>query len=31
MCGHCNIGKEFVCKDGPVFTLDTLNQMPREY
>ncbi len=31
MCGHCNIGKEFVCKDGPVFTLDQLNQMPKEY
>ncbi|MBF0225096.1 MAG: FAD/NAD(P)-binding protein [Desulfobacterales bacterium] len=31
MCGRCNIGKEFVCKDGPVFTLDQLNKMPREY
>ena len=31
MCGHCNVGKEFVCKDGPVFTLAQLNQMPREY
>jgi len=31
MCGHCNIGKEFVCKDGPVFTLDQLNEMPKEY
>jgi sulfhydrogenase subunit gamma (sulfur reductase) len=31
MCGRCNIGKEFVCKDGPVFTLAQLNQMPREY
>ena len=31
MCGHCNIGKDFVCKDGPVFTLDQLNQMPKEY
>jgi sulfite reductase subunit B len=19
-CGHCNIGKKYVCKDGPVFT-----------
>ncbi len=28
MCGRCNIGKEFVCKDGPVFTLDQLNQTP---
>jgi len=28
MCGRCNIGKEFVCKDGPVFTLEQLNQTP---
>ncbi len=31
MCGHCNIGKEYVCKDGPVFTLEELNKTPREY
>jgi len=31
MCGRCNIGKEFVCKDGPVFTLAQLNQTPKEY
>ncbi|MGM0453963.1 MAG: FAD/NAD(P)-binding protein [Thermodesulfobacteriota bacterium] len=31
MCGHCNIGKELVCKDGPVFTLEQLNQTPKEY
>ena len=31
MCGRCNIGKEFVCKDGPVFTLEQLNRTPREY
>ena len=31
MCGRCNIGKEFVCKDGPVFTLAELNATPREY
>ena len=31
MCGRCNIGKELVCKDGPVFTLDELNKTPREY
>ena len=31
MCGRCNIGKEFVCKDGPVFTLEELNRTPREY
>jgi len=31
ICGRCNIGKEFVCKDGPVFTLAMLNEMPKEY
>ena len=31
MCGRCNIGKELVCKDGPVFTLDEINQTPKEY
>ncbi len=31
MCGRCNIGKDFVCKDGPVFTLAQLNTMPKEY
>jgi sulfhydrogenase subunit gamma (sulfur reductase) len=31
MCGRCNIGKEFVCKDGPVFTLAQLDRMPKEY
>jgi NAD(P)H-flavin reductase len=31
MCGRCNIGREFVCKDGPVFTLEELNKTPREY
>ena len=31
LCGRCNIGKDFVCKDGPVFTLEQLNRMPKEY
>lgn len=31
MCGRCNIGKELVCKDGPIFTLDQINRTPREY
>jgi len=31
MCGRCNIGKELVCRDGPVFTLSQLNQTPKEY
>jgi len=31
MCGRCNVGQEFVCKDGPVFTLAQLDVMPKEY
>ena len=31
ICGRCNIGEKYVCKDGPVFTLDQLKQMPPEY
>ena len=31
MCGRCNIGGKYVCKDGPVFTLAQLNEMPDEY
>ncbi len=30
-CGRCNVGKVYVCKDGPVFTLAQLNQLPPEY
>ncbi len=30
-CGRCNVGKYYVCKDGPVFTLSQLNNMPAEY
>lgn len=30
-CGRCNIGKQYVCKDGPVFTCDQLDEMPDEY
>ena len=31
MCGRCNIGTEYVCKDGPVFTLAQLSSLPGEY
>ena len=30
-CGRCNIGDKYVCKDGPVFTLEELQGMPSEY
>jgi len=30
-CGRCNIGDKYVCKDGPVFRCDQLDEMPGEY
>ena len=30
-CGRCNVGKYFVCKDGPVFTYKQLKELPDEY
>ena len=30
-CGRCNIGDQYVCKDGPVFRCDQLAQLPDEY
>ncbi|MFC1907090.1 FAD/NAD(P)-binding protein [Chloroflexota bacterium] len=30
MCGRCNIGHKYICKDGPVFTLSDLNELPGE-
>lgn len=31
MCGRCNIGHKYVCKDGPVFSLAELKELPGEY
>ena len=31
MCGRCNVGRELVCHDGPVFTLAELNRTPGEF
>jgi NAD(P)H-flavin reductase len=31
ICGRCNIGDQYVCKDGPVFSLAQLNKLPNEY
>ena len=30
-CGRCNIGDKYVCKDGPVFRFDELDELPSEY
>jgi NAD(P)H-flavin reductase len=26
LCGHCQLGPEFICKDGPVLRYDRLRQ-----
>ena len=31
MCGRCNIGDQYVCKEGPVFSLARLKELPPEY
>jgi sulfhydrogenase subunit gamma (sulfur reductase) len=31
ICGRCNIGDQYVCKDGPVFSLAQINELPQEY
>ncbi len=28
ICGHCNIGKYYVCKDGPVFNYSLIKDIP---
>jgi NAD(P)H-flavin reductase len=30
-CGRCNIGSKYVCKDGPVFRFDEVDELPPEY
>ncbi len=30
-CGRCNVGSKYVCKDGPVFRMDELSELPDEY
>ncbi|MGA1825093.1 MAG: FAD/NAD(P)-binding protein [bacterium] len=29
-CGRCAIGPHFICKDGPIFTLKEIKQMPEQ-
>lgn len=31
LCGRCNIGPKFVCKDGPIFTLKVLRELTDAY
>lgn len=30
LCGRCNIGSRYVCRDGPVFSLAELSELPQE-
>jgi NAD(P)H-flavin reductase len=30
-CGRCNCGPVYVCKEGPVFTLEQLKSLPSDY
>jgi sulfhydrogenase subunit gamma (sulfur reductase) len=30
-CGRCNVGRVFVCRDGPVFSAAELRTLPKDY
>lgn len=30
LCGRCNLGHKYICKDGPVFTLKQLKELPSD-
>jgi NAD(P)H-flavin reductase len=30
-CGRCNVGSHYVCKEGPVLTMDTLRGLPLDF
>ena len=30
-CGRCNVGSQYICVDGPVFTRTQLRQLPQEW
>ena len=30
-CGRCNVANKYICKDGPVFRFDELDELPDEY
>ena len=30
-CGRCNCGPVYVCKEGPIFTLEQLHRLPLDY
>ncbi len=30
LCGRCNIGSKYVCRDGPVFSYDEIQRLPAD-
>jgi len=30
-CGRCNVGRVYVCRDGPVFTWAQVRALPSDY
>lgn len=30
-CGRCNVGKDYLCVNGPVYNWEQLKQLPQEY
>jgi len=30
LCGRCNLGHKYICKDGPVFSLRQLKELPSD-
>jgi NAD(P)H-flavin reductase len=30
-CGRCNVGSHYVCKEGPVLTMEHLQRLPQDY
>jgi NAD(P)H-flavin reductase len=30
-CGRCNCGPVYVCKEGPIFTLEQISRLPQDY
>jgi NAD(P)H-flavin reductase len=30
-CGRCNVGPIYVCKEGPVLTMEQLQGLPADY
>jgi NAD(P)H-flavin reductase len=27
LCGHCQLGPTFICKDGPIYTYDSIREL----